>query len=218
MKLLLDFLPLILFFGTYQWAGAHKDAAAGFANEHFRMLTSGGVVAPDQAPILLATLVAIAATLTTVLWLKLRRRPVELMMWVTLAIVVILGGLTVWFHDETFIKWKPTVVYWALGALYAVSEMVLGKNLLRAALGEQVPLPEAAWTQLNRVWVVFFAVLGVLNLGVAYSVSTEAWVKFKVFGATGLSVLFVLGQGLYIQRHLLPPASDTASGEAGGAP
>ena len=105
MKLLLDFLPLILFFGTFKYAEGNKAWASDFASEHLGGLVSGGVVGPNEAPVLLATLVVIAATLAQVVYLKIRGRAVGLMLWVSLGLVVTLGGLTVWFHNETFIKW-----------------------------------------------------------------------------------------------------------------
>ncbi|MBQ0958897.1 septation protein A [Ideonella sp. 4Y11] len=212
MKLLLDFLPLILFFATFKFAEGHKDAAAEFATGHVGMLTSGGVVSPDQAPMLLATLVAIAATLLTVAWLRLRGRPVEPMTWITLAMVTVLGGLTVWFHDETFIKWKPTGVYWALAAVYWGSA-AFGKNLLELALGGQLKLPAAAWAALNRAWILFFLAMGLLNIAVAYSVSTPTWVNFKVFGATGLMLAFIIGQTVWISKAWPEAAAEESAGE-----
>ncbi len=108
MKLLLDFLPLILFFATFRYADGHKEAAAAFASEHFGFLVSGGQVGAAEAPVLLSTLVVIAATLLQVLYLKVRRQKVDLMLWISLVMVVVLGGLTIWLHSDTFIKWKPT--------------------------------------------------------------------------------------------------------------
>lgn len=216
MKLLLDFLPLILFFATFRYAGSHKEGAASFANEHFSALVSGGQVAPDQAPVLLATLVAIAATLLAVLVLKLRGRKVDLMLWITLAVVSVLGGLTIWFHNDTFIKWKPSVVYWALGLVYWASNALFGKNILQVTLGEQLVLPEPVWQRLNLAWIAFFAVLGVLNLLVAYNTSTETWVNFKVFGATALMLLFIVGQGFFIHKYL-PDDAPAADGNGPAA-
>jgi len=114
----------------------------------------------------------------------------------------VLGGLTVWFHSETFIKWKPTALYWTMGLVLWVSQLVFGKNLLRALLGEQLHLPAMVWQRLNLAWIVFFAVMGVLNLWVAYNFSTGAWVNFKLFGALGLMLVFTVAQGLYLSRHL----------------
>lgn len=213
MKLLLDFLPLILFFATFKYGEGHKDAAAAFANEHFGMLVSGGQVVPDQAPVLLATLVAIAATFVAVLIQKLRGQKIDTMLWITLAVVSVLGGLTVWFHNDTFIKWKPSVVYWALAAVYWGSAALFGKNILQVTLGEQLEMPDGAWRTLNRAWIAFFLFLGALNIIVAYSVPTATWVDFKVFGTTGLTLLFIVGQGFYVHKQL-PPEAEPAEAES----
>lgn len=206
MKLLLDFLPLILFFATFKYGEGHKDWAAAYANEHFGMLVSGGQVAPDQAPVLLATMVAIVATMAAVLIQKLRGQKIDTMLWITLAMVTVLGGLTVWFHNDTFIKWKPTAVYLALGAVYWGSVALFGKNILKVTLGEQLELSDSAWRTLNWAWIGFFVFLGVLNIVVAYSVPTATWVDFKVFGTTGLTLLFIVAQGFYVHKQLPPEA------------
>lgn len=202
MKILFDFLPIILFFASFKYAEAHKDWAAGFANAHFSGLISGGTVGPDEAPVLLATLVVIGATLAQVVILKLRGRKVDLMLWVSLGLVVVLGGATIWFHDQTFIKWKPTLLYWVMAASFAVGQWIFGKNLLRLLLGEQLHLPEFVWRRLNLAWVLFFTLMGVLNLWVAFRFSTDAWVNFKAFGATGLMLVFTIAQGLYLGRYV----------------
>ncbi len=209
MKLLFDFLPIILFFGAFKYAEGHKDWAAAFASEHFGFLVSGGAVGPNEAPVLLATVVVIVATLAQVAWLVVRGRKIDVMLWVSLVLVVVLGGATIYFHNETFIKWKPSVLYWVMGAAFLFSELLLRKNLLKLLLGEQLQLPAPVWQRLNIAWVLFFAVMGVLNLWVAYNFSTDAWVNFKLFGGIGLMLLFTLAQGLYLSRHLpeeAPPA------------
>ncbi|MDZ5461433.1 septation protein A [Azohydromonas lata] len=202
MKLLLDFLPILLFFGTFKYAGSHSQQAADFATEHFGFLVSGGVVGPTEAPVLLATVVVILATLAQVAWIVARGRKVDMMLWVSLALVVVLGGATIWFHSETFIKWKPSVLYWVMGMSLWLSQLLFRKNLLRLLLGEQLQLPDAVWQRLNGAWVGFFGVMGLLNLWVAYSFSTDAWVNFKLFGGIGLMLLFTLAQGLYLSRYL----------------
>jgi len=202
MKLLLDFLPLLLFFVTFKYADGQPDWAAAFATEHLGFLVSGGKVGPTEAPVLLATIVVMLATIAQVLYLKLRRRKVDLMLWISLGLVVTLGAATVYFHNETFIKWKPTMLYWAFSAAFLISHAVMGRNLLRKMLGAELPLPDPVWTRLNWAWVAFFAAMGFANLYVAYSFSTEAWANFKAFGSTGLILLFTLGQGLYMSRHL----------------
>lgn len=202
MKLLLDFLPIILFFGTFKYAEADKAWAAAFATQYMGGIVAGGVVGPDEAPVLLATVVVIAATLIQVAWLKVRGHKVDLMLWISLGLVIVLGGLTVWFHSETFIKWKPSALYWTMGLALWLSQAVFGKNLLRALLGEQLKLPDKVWQRLNVAWIVFFAVLGVLNLWIAYHFSFSTWVSFKVFGLVGLLLVFTVAQGLYLSRHL----------------
>ncbi|MBL8317951.1 MAG: septation protein A [Burkholderiaceae bacterium] len=202
MKLLLDFLPILLFFGTFKYAEAHKAWAASFATQHLGFAVAGGVVGVEEAPVLLATVVVIVATMAQVAWIKLNGRKVDLMLWVSLALVVVLGGLTVWFHSETFIKWKPSVLYWAMGTALWLSQALFGKNLLRSLLGGQIELPTAVWHRLNFAWVAFFATMGLLNLWVAYTFSTSTWVNFKLFGGLGLMLAFTIAQGLYLSRYV----------------
>lgn len=202
MKLLLDFLPIILFFVTFKVAEGHQDTAAAFATDHFGFLVSGGVVGPSEAPVLLATLVVIVATIAQVLYLKARRLKVDTMLWVSLGLVTVLGGATIWFHNETFIKWKPSVLYWVMGVGLWLSQAVFRKNLLQSFIGDQLPLPEPVWRRLNVMWIAFFALMGLLNLYVAYSYSTSTWATFKVFGTTGLMLLFTLAQGFYLNPYL----------------
>jgi len=211
MKFLLDFLPLILFFAVFKGAEGHPDAAAAFATEHFGFLVQGGTVGPQEAPVLLATVVVMVATLAQAAILKLRGRKIDLMLWISLALVVVLGGATVWFHNETFIKWKPTGLHWAMALTLWISQAWFGKNLIQAMLGKELQLPDAVWLRLNRAWVLFFAAMGVANLYVAYHFTTSAWANFKVFGVTGLILVFTLAQGLYLGKHLPPEESDKQS-------
>ncbi|MFO1330455.1 MAG: septation protein A [Rubrivivax sp.] len=208
MKLLFDFLPIILFFGTFKYAEGHKDWAADFASRHFGGLVAGGNVAAAQAPVLLATVVVILATLAQVIVLKSRGRRVDAMLWVSLGLVVVLGGATIYFQSETFIKWKPSALYWAMGLALWLWPLLTGRNLLKALLGEQMQLPPKVWHRLNFAWVAFFAAMGLLNLWVAYTFSTDTWVNFKLFGGIGLMLLFTLAQGLVLARYLEePPAA-----------
>jgi intracellular septation protein len=213
MKLLFDFLPILLFFIAFKGTEANKDWAADFATTHFGFIVSGGKVGPGEAPVLLATIVVILATLAQVGVLKLRGRKVDTMLWVSLALVTGLGGLTIWFHNETFIKWKPSVLYWTMGTALWLSPLLAGKNLLKVLLGEQMQLPDRVWHRLNFAWVAFFAGMGLLNLWVAYSFSTSAWVNFKLFGGLGLMLAFTVAQGLYLGRYLEDtPAADAKPG------
>jgi intracellular septation protein len=217
MKLLFDFLPIILFFVAFKYAEAHKAWAASFATSQLGFLVSGGVVGPNEAPVLLATVVVIVASLAQVAWLKLRGRKVDTMLWVSLALVVVLGGATIYFHSETFIKWKPSVLYWAMGVAFWLSPLLFGRNLLRSLMGAQMQLPARVWHRLNFAWVAFFAAMGLLNLWVAYSFSTDVWVDFKLFGGIGLMLLFTLAQGLYLNRYLKDDAEDAFKAPADSA-
>ncbi len=217
MKILFDFLPIILFFGAFKYAEAHKEWAASFATDQLGFLVSGGVVGENEAPVLLATVVVIFATLAQVAWLKLRGRKVDTMLWVSLVLVVLLGGATIYFHSDTFIKWKPSVLYWVMGLSFWLSPLLFGKNLLRMLLGEQMQLPEMVWHRLNFAWVAFFALMGLLNLWVAYTFSTATWVNFKLFGGIGLMLLFTLAQGLYLSRHMKDEPDSKAKSPADSA-
>jgi intracellular septation protein len=214
MKLLLDFLPILLFFGTYKYAEAHKDWAAVFATEHFGFMVSGGMVGEKEAPVLLSTLVVIAATALQVAWLKTRGKKIDTMLWVSLGLIVVLGGATVWFHNETFIKWKPSVLYWVMALALWASANLFGKDILRKMIGDQLKLPDPIWKRLTLLWCAFFAVMGVINILVAYNFSTDSWVNYKLFGGTGLMILFMIGQGLYVSRHIEEEDADAGAPKA----
>src|SRR5690349_9719385 len=188
MKIFFDFLPVILFFGTFKYAEGNADGAARFATEHLGFLVSGGVVGTEEAPVLLATLVVILATLVQVGVQLVRGKKVDMMLWVTFGLVVVLGGATIWFHNATFIKWKPSVLYWVMALAFWLSQAIWGKNLLQALIGEQLELPAQVWRRLNLAWVTFFALMGVLILYVAYTFSTSAWASFKAFDVIGFLI------------------------------
>ncbi len=172
MKFLFDLFPVVLFF-----------------------------VAFKLADIYVATAVAIATTALQVGWLKLRRQRVHPMLWASLAIIVVFGGATLVLQDETFIKWKPTVLYWLFGAVLAGSALVR-RNLVRSVLSAEMRLPDAVWTGLNLSWVAFFAFMGAANLYVAYNYPTDLWVNFKLFGGMGLMLLFVVAQAFVLARYV----------------
>ena len=151
--------------------------------------------------IFVATAVAIAATILQVGWLLVRKKKVEPMLWASLGIIVVFGGLTLYLRDRTFILWKPTVLYWLFGAVLAGSA-VLGRNLIRALLSEQMRLPDPIWAKLNWAWVGFFAFMGVLNLYVAFNYSEKVWATFKLFGGMGLMFVFVIAQSLILARYM----------------
>ena len=208
MKLFLDFLPLILFFGTFQYADKNKEWAAAIATSTLGFMVSGGVVGQDEAPILIGTVVMSVVTLVQVALLKLTKRPVHLMLWITLALVIVLGGATVYFHNPVIIKWKPSIAYWALGLAFWASRMIFRRDLLQEMLGAEMQLPPQVWQRLNFAWIAFLGLMGLLNLYVAYSFSTATWASFKVFGATGLMIAFSIGQVLYLSRYLKPEGEE----------
>ncbi len=211
MKLFLDFLPLILFFGSFQYADRHKEWAASVATGAFGFMVSGGVVGAQEAPILLGTVVMSVVTVVQVILLKVMRRPIHIMLWITLALVIVLGGATIWFHNPIIIKWKPSIAYWALGISFWFSRAVLHRDLLQEMLSAEMQLPAPIWQRLNLAWTTFLALMGILNLYVAYAFSTETWASFKVFGATGLMLLFSIGQVLYLSRHIKAQPEDAPS-------
>ena len=145
------------------------------------------------------TIIATFAQIAIV-WAK--HRKVDTMLWVSLVIIVVFGGATLFFHNPTFIKWKPTALYWMFGGVLLGSTVLLKRNLIRKMLEAQIVLPDAIWGRLNLAWALFFISMGVLNIYVAYSFSEEAWVNFKLFGGMGLMLAFVLGQGFYLSRYL----------------
>ena len=151
--------------------------------------------------IFVATAVAIAASILQVGWLLVRRRKVQPMLWASLAIIVVFGGLTLYLRDKTFILWKPTVLYWLFGTVLAGAALA-GRNLIRALLSEQMRLPEPIWARLNWSWVGFFAFMGVANLYVAFNYSEKIWATFKLFGGMGLMFLFVIAQSLLLAKYL----------------
>ncbi|MGH8519205.1 MAG: septation protein A, partial [Panacagrimonas sp.] len=122
-------------------------------------------------------------------------------LWTSLAIIAVFGGATLLLQDETFIKWKPTVLYWLFGAVLGGAAL-FGRNLIRVMLSEQVQLPPAVWARLNLSWIGFFLFMGALNLYVAYNYSTDNWVNFKLFGGMGLMLLFVVAQALVLAKYM----------------
>src|SRR5258707_15025130 len=151
--------------------------------------------------IFVATAVAIVGTILQVGYLLVRRKKVQPMLWASLVIIVVFGGLTLYLRDKTFILWKPTVLYWLFGAVLAGGAL-FGRNLIRALLSDQMRLPERIWARLNWSWVCFFAFMGVANLYVAFNYSTDLWVNFKLFGSTGLMLAFVVAQSLVLAKYL----------------
>jgi intracellular septation protein len=175
MKFLFDIFPVVLFFIAFKFGG-----------------------------IFVATSAAIAASFVQIGWLLARKRQIDRMLWVSLAIIVVTGGLTLALRDETFIKWKPTILYWAFAAALGGSALFFRKNLIRSLLEEQISAPDFIWRRLNRSWIGFFVFMGFANLAVAFAfnLSTETWVNFKLFGGIGLMLAFALLQGWVLSKYI----------------
>jgi intracellular septation protein len=208
MKLFFDFFPVALFYAAFQYARSNKELAAQKATEWFGFMVSGGVVGANEAPTVLATVVVVLAICAQIVWLLARRKTVSKVLWLSLLAATIFGGMTVWFHDPAFIKWKFSIVYWLMGISFWVSARFFAKNPIKALIGESIELPELAWNRLNFAWSLFFISMGTLNLLVAYTFSENVWFNFKLFGSMGLTLLFALAQGVYLSRHMKPQSSD----------
>ncbi len=205
MKFLFDLFPVILFFVVFKWGEGNAEAAQSFGQQFLSGLVSGGQVTVTQAPILLATAIAIIATIFQIGYLLSRKKKVDGTLWLSLAIIVFFGGATIYFHNETFIKWKPTVLYWCFAAALLFSQIFLKKNLIRTMMEKQMSLPDGIWRRVNLSWVAFFMTMGLLNLYVAFNFSTAAWVNFKLFGGMGLMFAFIIVQSLILSKHMKEP-------------
>ena len=171
MKLLFDFFPIVLFFIAFKFAGIYIAT--------------------------IATMIA-ACLQVSIYWLKYRR--FEILHIITLVTLLILGGSTLLLHNELFIKWKPTAIYWIFALTFLGSHFIGEKLLIQRLLDKQIKLPLFAWQRLNTMWIVFFVLMGTLNLYVVYHFNTNVWVNFKLFGTFGLSLVFLVIQGIYLQK------------------
>lgn len=173
MRILFDIFPVLLFFIVFKLFGVYPATGA-----------------------------AIAATIAQVGWVKWRHGKVDTTLWVSLGIIVVFGGATLMLHNENFIKWKPTVLYWFFAVAILFSRAFFDKNLMRMLLQAKMDLPNKVWHYLNLAWSAFFAVLGCINLYVAYHFSMDVWVDFKLFGTMGLMLIFVLLQAVMLSKYI----------------
>ena len=195
-KILFDLFPVILFFAVFKIAGKNPDAAQALAT------AVGYIAEPKQLPVLLATATAIFATTVQIAWVKWHHGKVDTMLLVSFSIIAVFGGATLLLHDDTFIKWKPTILYWVFSATLLFSNLLFKKNLMRTLMQEKLTLPNRTWGLVNLSWCLFFFVLGVVNLYVAFNFSTDNWVSFKLFGATSMMLVFVLLQALALAKYV----------------
>ncbi|MDO6562780.1 septation protein A [Amphritea sp. 1_MG-2023] len=182
MKLLLDFLPVIIFFIVYK----------------------------STDDIILATAVLIPATLLQMLYTWLKTHKIEKMQLITLILVVSLGGLTIALNDESFIKWKPTIVNWLFALAFLGSQFIGKKTIVERLMSSAIELPTEVWKKLNIAWVTFFLAMGAANLAIItlYPDDNDLWINFKLFGMLGLTLIFILLQGFYISKHIQPESND----------
>lgn len=179
MKFLFDFFPIALFF-----------------------------IAFKMGDIYLATVSAIIASVVQVIWSRYKTGRFEKLPLITLGTIVVLGGATLFFRNELFIKWKPTALYWILALALLISQFIGKKPLIQRLLEQNIDLPTKIWQQLNLSWVLFFATMGVANLYVLYHFDTDTWVNFKLFGTMGLTLVFILIQGLYMTKYFKQPTAE----------
>lgn len=173
MKLLFDFFPIVAFFVAYKFGGIY-----------------------------LATGIAMVASFAQVIWSRYKVGRFEIMPLVTLFSILILGGATLFFKNEAFIKGKPTVVYWILAAAFLISHFIgQRKPVIQRLAGDNISLPASVWTRLNISWVLFFTAMGIANLYVAQHFDTDTWVNYKLFGTLICTLLFIMGQGVYMFKH-----------------
>lgn len=176
MKLLLDFFPIALFFIVFKVYGIYA-----------------------------ATAIAIVATVLQIAWMRYKNGRVDTMQWISLGVIVVFGGATLITQDETFIKWKPSVLYWLMCATLWIAYFIFKRNFIQSLMGTQIELPQDIWGRLLHSWAAFFMLMGFINLWVAYNFDTDTWVSYKLFGGLGLMLVFVVLQGLFLSRYMKEP-------------
>jgi intracellular septation protein len=193
MKQLAEFVPIALFFIVYQLKG--QSVALGGWEYTFDGIFSATAV------LMAATVLQVVATYAVT------RKFEKRLIWLLLAVMVF-GGATLIFRNQMFIQWKPTIFNWALAIAFGGSQFVGDKNLMERTLGSQIHLPKVVWTKLNLLWVCNFAIVGGLNLAVAYGYSEETWVSYKLYSAIGFTLLLTILTALLISPHLKDDALD----------
>ncbi|MFK3795376.1 MULTISPECIES: septation protein A [unclassified Pseudomonas] len=186
MKQFIDFIPLILFFIVYKISPQAVDILG-------HSVTVGGIFS--------ATAMLIASSIVVYGILYVRQGKLEKSQWLTLIACLVFGSLTLAFHSETFLKWKAPVVNWLFALIFAGSHFIGDRLLIQRIMGHALTLPQAIWVKLNIAWIVFFLFCGAANLYVAFTYQ-DFWVDFKVFGSLGMTLIFLIGQGIFLARHM----------------
>lgn len=196
MKILIDFLPIVIFFLVYKLSPELISALEPLLSpESIALLNS-------TQPIILATAVLIPATVLQILYTRWSTGKTETMHVITLVLVVTMGGATVLLQNEEFIMWKPTVVNWLFALAFLGSQWFMEKSFLQRMMEQAIEMPASVWKKLNYAWVSFFILSGLVNLLVAYNFSEDAWVNFKLFGMLGLTIAFIIGQSFFLYRYM----------------
>ena len=173
MQFFYDFLPIVVFF-----------------------------VAFNAFDIYVATIAAIVICSSQVLYTYfIKGKKPEPSQWISLVLILLLGGATVIFKNEWFIKWKPTAVYWLFSLLLLGSQWIGKKPIMQRLLDKNIQLANSSCRKLNFSWSGFFLAMGAANLYIAYEFSTDVWVNFKLFGTLGLTIVFILGQAWFLSRQ-----------------
>ena len=187
MKQLAEFVPIALFFIVYQLKG--QSVSLGGWEYSFDGIFSATAV------LMIATVAQVVITYA------ITRKFEKRLLWLLLAVVVF-GGATLVFRNQMFIQWKPTIFNWALALAFGASQFIGDKNLMERTLGSQIHLPKLVWTRLNLLWVTNFAVVGGLNLVVAYGFSEDTWVSYKLYSAIGFTLVLTILTALLISPHM----------------
>lgn len=202
MKFLFDLFPVILFFITLKIAEKAASASLMLA----KILTFIGLtvtVKTSLVPIMLATISVIIGSIIQIIWAKLHYKKVDNTLWLSALLVTVLGGMTLYFQNDAFIKWKPTLLYWTFSTVLICAQVFTKRNIIKSMMGKEISLPETIWNKLNTAWAIFFACLGALNLYVAFNYSIDTWANFKLFGTMGLMFIFIILQSLAINQHII---------------
>ncbi|MFZ4528871.1 MAG: septation protein A [Undibacterium curvum] len=202
MKFLFDVFPVLLFFIAFKWGESNPAMAQEWVQHFLSGFIADGKTPVEVAAVIFATAITLLASVLQISYLLLKRVKVDAMLWVSFITIMVFGGATIYFHSETFIKLKPTVLYWCYGGALLLSQLIFKKNLIKAAMSAQVQLPESVWSRLGLVWIAYFTLMGLANLFVAQQFSTSVWATFKLVSLVGIMPAFIIGQSLFLSKYI----------------
>ncbi len=202
MKFLFDVFPVLLFFIAFKWGESNPAMAQEWVQHFLSGFIADGKTPVEVAAVIFATAITLLASVLQISYLLLKRVKVDAMLWVSFITIMVFGSATIYFHSETFIKLKPTVLYWCYGGALLLSQLIFKKNLIKAAMSAQVQLPESVWSRLGLVWIAYFTLMGLANLFVAQQFSTSTWATFKLVSLVGIMPAFIIGQSLFLSKYI----------------